>query len=74
MLKYFKSAFWVRQPVPLLGDLPVHVLALVPFVVLGLLHPGFWLMGLGLGAGFLTMLAMSPRFQRITDLPSALEK
>ncbi|CAA9403411.1 MAG: hypothetical protein AVDCRST_MAG64-1856 [uncultured Phycisphaerae bacterium] len=67
MWRYLKEAFLVRPNVPGLGHFPANVLAVVCFAILGIAHPGFWLLGLGLEAGFLTLLATNRRFQRVVD-------
>jgi hypothetical protein len=67
MLEYFKRAFWIGAPVPGLGRVPVNALATLGFGILGFGHPAFWLLGAGLEAGFLGLLATHPRFQRLVD-------
>jgi hypothetical protein len=44
---------------------PPNWVGLAAFGMLGLLNPGFWLVGLGLEAAYLGMLATNERFQRI---------
>jgi len=72
MLDYLKAAFWVRSRVPGLGNIPWNVLILVGFVILGIGHPGFWLLGAGLEAAFLTLLSTNSRFQNLVDARSKL--
>jgi hypothetical protein len=67
MWRYLKQAFLVRPAVPGLGAFPANLLAVACFVILGFAHPGFWLLGLGLEAGFLAALASNRRFQRLVD-------
>jgi hypothetical protein len=67
MRKYLKEAFWLGPQVPGLGRLPVNALAALGFAILGLGHPGFWLLGAGLEAAYLSMVATHPRFQRAID-------
>ncbi len=75
MLKYLKEAFWIRPEVPGLGKAPVNALLLGAMAALGFLHPGFWLLGLGLEAVYLPVMALNPRFRiavdslRYRDLP-----
>ena len=64
MWRFIKAAFWIRPEIPGLGRLPANVLAVSCFGILGLGHPGFWLLGLGLEAAFLSLLAANPRFQK----------
>jgi len=67
MSRYFKAAFWIRWHAPGLGRVPVNLLATLGFGILGIGEPAFWLLGLGLEAGFLTLVATNPRFQRLVD-------
>jgi hypothetical protein len=67
MWRYVKEAFFVRWPVPALGDLPVNVMAVAAFGILGLANPGFWLLGVAVEAGVLSSLAFNRRFQRLVD-------
>lgn len=64
MLKYLKEAFWFAPPIPGLGRLPVNALATLGFAILGFGHEGFWLLGAGLEAAYLALIATHPRFQR----------
>jgi hypothetical protein len=72
MLRYFKEAFWTGVTIPGLGRLPVNALGALGFGILGVGHAGFWLLGLGLETGYLTLLATNPRFQRYVDLRSRI--
>lgn len=67
MLRYLKAAFWLRQPVPLLGQVPFNVLALLTCAILGIGHPSFWLVGLTFETAYLATLIFSPRFRRLVD-------
>jgi hypothetical protein len=67
MLKYLKEAFWLGPQVPGLGRLPVNALATLGFAILGFGHEAFWLLGAGLEATYLTLMATHPRFQRAID-------
>ena len=67
MLDYLKKAFWIGPNVPGLGRLPVNALATLGFGILGLGHPAFWLLGAGLEAGYLALVATDTRFQRWVD-------
>jgi hypothetical protein len=67
MWRYVKEAFFVRVPTPALGDLPVNVMAVAAFGILGLANPGFWLLGAAVEAGVLSSLAFNRRFQRLVD-------
>jgi hypothetical protein len=66
-LDYVKAAFSWRYRVPGLGHLPLNILALVGFGILGLGHPAFWLLGLAFEAGYLTLMSGDARFQRLVQ-------
>ena len=65
--RYLKEAFFVRWPVPGLGALPVNILGLIGFSILGFGDPAFWPLGLGLELAWLFGLATHPRFQKWVD-------
>ncbi len=67
MLDYLKKAFWAGPTVTGLGRVPVNALATLGCSILGVGHPAFWLLGLGLEAGYLAMVATDSRFQRWVD-------
>jgi hypothetical protein len=73
MWRYVKEAFFVRVPVPALGDLPVNVMGVAAFGILGLANPGFWLLGLAVEAAFVSSLAFNRRFQRVVDGKALLQ-
>jgi predicted ribosome quality control (RQC) complex YloA/Tae2 family protein len=62
---YLKAAFRHGPRVPLLGKMPLNQLGLVTFGVLGLVSPGFWLLGVALETSYLTFLASNQRFQAL---------
>ncbi len=64
-LDYVREAFFRRVHLPLLGRMPVNLMALAVTGVLGLANPGFWLLGLALEVGYLTGVAGSSRFQKL---------
>lgn len=64
---YLKAAFFIREKVPLLGDVPVNVMAVVGFIALGFGQPAFWLLGALGETAFLWMLSGSPRFRKVVD-------
>lgn len=64
---YVKAAFSWRYRVPGMGHLPLNVLALVGFGILGLGHPAFWLLGLAFEAGYLALMSGDARFQRLVQ-------
>lgn len=57
------EAFNVKVPIPGLGGMPLNWLGLATFGVLGLVNPGFWLVGAALETVLLFGLAQSPRFR-----------
>ena len=65
MLEYLKAAFRFGVAVPGLGRLPVNLLLLAAFAILGFGNPGFWLLGAAFEAAWLAALATNPRFQRV---------
>lgn len=67
MLRYLKAAFFVREHIPLLGPLPVNVLAVAAFAVLGFGHPAFWLLGLLGETAYLWAVSSSTRFRKLVD-------
>jgi len=66
-LDYVKAAFGWRSRVPLLGHLPLNVLAVAGFAILGLGNPGFWLLGLAYEAAYLFLMAGNQRFQALVQ-------
>lgn len=67
MLRYLNAAFFVRERVPLLGPLPVNVLAVAAFTVLGFGHPAFWLLGILGETAYLWAVSSSARFRKLVD-------
>ncbi len=66
-LDYLKAAFWRRAALPGLGALPLNLMGLAAFAVLGLANPGFWLLGAALELAYLTFVGGSRRFQTLVD-------
>lgn len=66
-LDYVKAAFSWRYRVPGMGHLPLNILALAGFGILGLGHPAFWLLGLAFEASYLTLMSGDARFQRLVQ-------
>jgi len=64
---YLREAFGRRVRVPLLGHLPVNVMAVGVLGVLGLANPGFWLLGAAGEVLYLVLKASSPRFQKLLE-------
>ncbi|HSJ04558.1 MAG: hypothetical protein ACAI34_05330 [Verrucomicrobium sp.] len=74
MLRYLKAAFWVRERIPLLGDVPVNALCAGAFAVLGLGHPAFWLLGILGETAFLWSMSASLRFRRLVDAVESYDR
>jgi hypothetical protein len=68
MWRYLKEAFWFNPALPGLGRFPLNLAAVTGFLILGFGHEGFWVLGLGLEAGYLGLLATNPRFQRLVRI------
>lgn len=64
---YVKAAFYRKVPTPLLGRMPLNLMALGVFGVLGIANPGFWLLGLAVELGYLGGVAGSGRFQKLVQ-------
>jgi hypothetical protein len=62
-MDFVKEAFNARPKVKLFGGLPLNLMGLAGFGVLGILNPGFWLVGAGLEIGYLLAMSHSPRFR-----------
>ena len=67
MLQYLKAAFLVRERLPLLGAVPVNLLATTGFVALGFGHPAFWLLGVLGETAYLWAMTSSARFRNVVD-------
>jgi hypothetical protein len=67
VFRYIKAAFFVRAPVPALGQVPVNLLGVIAFGILGVADPSFWLLGAGLETLFIFSLATNARFQKVVD-------
>jgi hypothetical protein len=61
---YVREAFHAR---PIGMFIPPNWVGLGVFGLLGLLNPGFWVIGVGLELAYLGILATSARFQRLID-------
>jgi len=53
---------------------PPNWVGLGIFAMLGMLNPGFWVLGLGLELAYLGLLSTHPRFQRYVDAVTAWEE
>jgi hypothetical protein len=66
-LDYLKAAFFWKVRFKGLGYLPMNILFLIGFGILGLGNAGFWLIGLAFEIGYLLFLSGSPRFQKLVQ-------
>jgi hypothetical protein len=62
---FLKAAFMLRVPIKGLGHFPLNLILIPVFAVLGILNPGFWLLGGALETIYLFVLAGNPRFQNL---------
>ena len=63
-----RDYFWTAFNARLLGmPVPPNWLGLAGVGVLGLVNPGFWLLGVGLEAGYLLACVTSARFRAVVD-------
>ena len=67
MWRYLKAAFFARPEVPGLGLVPVNLVAVAAFGILGLINPGLWFLGAGLEVGYLWLLVSNARFRNVVD-------
>jgi len=68
---YIRAAFSAR---PIGMFVPPNWIGLGTFGLLGVLNPGFWIIGLGCELGYLWWLGTNPRFQRLVDGGQALDE
>ena len=67
---YIRSAFNAR---PIGMFVPPNWIGLGAFAFLGVLNPGFWLLGAGLELAYLYILSTNPRFQNVVNGSQLLE-
>lgn len=67
---YVRKAFNAR---PIGMFVPPNWIGLGVFALLGLVNPGFWVLGLGLELGYLWVLSSNPRFQKLAAASMRLE-
>jgi hypothetical protein len=65
--RYIQAAFFARPAIPGLGYVPVNLVAVSAFAILGFANPGFWFLGAGLELGYLWLLVSSQRFRTVID-------
>jgi hypothetical protein len=67
MWRYLKAAFFARPHLPGLGAVPLNLVALACFGILGFVNQGFWFLGAGLEVAYLAMLTSNVRFRQVVD-------
>jgi hypothetical protein len=65
--RYLKAAFLARVDLPTLGRVPVNLLGVLGFGIVGFGEPALWLVGLGLESTYLLALTFNRRFQNVVD-------
>lgn len=65
--EYVKEAFLRQVPIAGLGGMPLNVLMVAAFGVLGLANPGFWFLGAAVEGLYLTLKGSSARFQKLIE-------
>jgi hypothetical protein len=73
MWKYLKAAFWLKTPAPLVGPLPLNVVALSVCGIVGFAFPPMWFVGAAAEAVWLYWLSTDRRFRAITDGNESLQ-
>jgi hypothetical protein len=68
MIRALKAAFLLRFPLRGLGEVPLNLIGVACFGLLGFGNAGFWFAGLGLETLYLASLATHPRFQRWAEV------
>ena len=71
---YVRAAFKRRIKIGILGYVPFNQLALFTFVVLGVLNPGFWLLGVAAEIVYLVGVAGNDRFQKLIQGEALLKE
>lgn len=64
-IDFAKAAFRWRFKIPHLGEFPLNQVVLAGFAILGIGHPGFWLLGFAFEAAYMMYLPANPQFQKI---------
>jgi len=67
LARYVRAAFVWKVDIKGLGNMPLNLFLVAVFAVLGLLNPGFWLIGAAVEVGLLLVLAGNERFQKLVD-------
>lgn len=62
-LDYVREAFNFSPRLKMIGNLPLNWMGIAAFATLGLLNPGFWLIGAGLEVAWLASASSHPRFR-----------
>jgi hypothetical protein len=73
-LDYVKAAWRDRPRLGWLGHMPVNQMALLVFALLGVINPGFWLLGAAGELAYLGLKSTSDRFQKVVQGQRLLER
>jgi hypothetical protein len=73
-LDYVRAAWHYRPRVGWLGHMPVNQMALAVLGLLGVLNPGFWLLGAAGELAYLGVLSSSASFQKVVQGERLLER
>jgi hypothetical protein len=65
--KYVKAAFGLKTPVPVVGPLPLNLLALSCGAIVGFAYPPLWFAVAGLELVYLFWTSSNPRFRTVID-------
>jgi hypothetical protein len=73
-LDYVRAAWRYRPRVGWLGNMPLNKMALAVFALLGVVNPGFWLLGAAAELLYLGFLPSSERFQKLVQGERLLQR
>jgi len=73
-LDYVRAAWHYRPRMGWLGHMPFNHMTLVVFGLLGVVNPGFWLLGVAGELAYLGVLSSSERFQKLVQGERLLER
>jgi len=74
MIRALKAAFFLRYPIAGLGAVPINLIGVACFGLLGFRNHGFWFAGAGLETAYLATLATNWRFQRWVNAQASFEE
>ena len=71
---YVRAAWRFRPRLGWLGQMPVNKMALAAFALLGVVNPGFWLLGLAGEIAYLGFLSSNASFQKLVQGEQLLQR